>query len=94
MKVDTAVKLPPAPPSRTPSKTANPSAAVADDPVALSDTARSAASADDSAPVNTSRIAEIKAAIAAGQFRINPEAIADRLISTAQELVRAQRQAG
>jgi negative regulator of flagellin synthesis FlgM len=44
--------------------------------------------------VNTSRIAEIKAAIAAGQFRINPEAIADRLISTAQELVRAQRQAG
>lgn len=38
-------------------------------------------------PVNTARIQEIKDAISQGRFKINPEAIADRLIDTARELV-------
>ena len=44
-------------------------------------------------PVNTARIQEIKDAIAHGKFKINSEAIADRLIETARDLVKGQRQA-
>jgi negative regulator of flagellin synthesis FlgM len=40
-------------------------------------------------PVNTARIQEIKQAIAEGRFKINPEAIADRLIESARDLVGA-----
>lgn len=38
-------------------------------------------------PVNTARIQEIKQAISEGRFKINPEAIADRLIESARDLV-------
>ncbi len=38
-------------------------------------------------PVNSARIQEIKQAIAEGRFKINPEAIADRLIESARDLV-------
>lgn len=38
-------------------------------------------------PVNTARIQEIKAAISEGRFKINPEAIADRLIESARDLL-------
>ncbi|HEX6733242.1 MAG TPA: flagellar biosynthesis anti-sigma factor FlgM [Azonexus sp.] len=38
-------------------------------------------------PVNTARIQEIKQAIAEGRFKINPEAIADRLIESARDLL-------
>ncbi|MFV0371266.1 MAG: flagellar biosynthesis anti-sigma factor FlgM [Azonexus sp.] len=44
-------------------------------------------------PVNGSKIAEIKEAIAQGRFKINPEAIADRLLDTAREMISKQRQA-
>jgi len=44
-------------------------------------------------PIDSARVQEIKAAIAEGRFRINPEAIAERLIGTAQELIEAQRRA-
>ncbi|MDR0996544.1 MAG: flagellar biosynthesis anti-sigma factor FlgM [Zoogloeaceae bacterium] len=47
--------------------------------------------ADGASPIDQARVDEIKAAIAAGRFSINPDAIADRLIQTAQELVNAQR---
>ncbi|MDR1995052.1 flagellar biosynthesis anti-sigma factor FlgM [Azonexus sp.] len=40
-------------------------------------------------PVNSTRIQEIKQAIAEGRFKINPEAIADRLIESARDLVSA-----
>ncbi len=43
-------------------------------------------------PVNSARIQEIKQAISEGRFQINPEAIADRLIETARDLV-SKRQA-
>ena len=38
-------------------------------------------------PVNTARIQEIKQAIAEGRFKIHPEAIADRLLESARDLV-------
>lgn len=37
--------------------------------------------------VDTARVAAIKQAISEGQFKINPEAIADRLIATVKDLV-------
>jgi negative regulator of flagellin synthesis FlgM len=42
-------------------------------------------------PVNTARIQEIKDAITQGKFKINPEAIADRLLDTARDLINSQR---
>lgn len=47
--------------------------------------------AGDRAPVNSTRIQEIKEAIAQGKFKINPEAIADRLLDTARDLVSARK---
>lgn len=44
-------------------------------------------------PVNSARIQEIKEAISQGKFKINPEAIAERLIDTARDLVNSQRRA-
>lgn len=43
--------------------------------------------------VNMARVQEIRQAIAEGRFEINASAIADRLISTARELVDSRRQA-
>jgi len=53
----------------------------------------SASSAENSAPVSSARIAELRAAISSGQFKINSSAIADRLLDTAKELVQTQRKA-
>ncbi|WP_313952744.1 flagellar biosynthesis anti-sigma factor FlgM [Accumulibacter sp.] len=41
---------------------------------------------------DATRVADIKQAIAEGRFTINTEAIADRLIASASELVSSQRQ--
>ena len=49
--------------------------------------------ASEKPPVNLARIQEIKDAIAQGKFKINPEAIAGRLIETARDMVVAQRRA-
>jgi negative regulator of flagellin synthesis FlgM len=43
--------------------------------------------------VNLARVQEIRQAIAEGRFEINASAIADRLISSARELVNSHRQA-
>lgn len=48
---------------------------------------------DSASPVDSSKIAELRAAIASGQFKINSGAIADRLLDTARELVQTQRKA-
>jgi len=37
--------------------------------------------------VNTARVEEIKQAMAEGRFKVNPEAVADRLIDTVRELI-------
>ena len=59
------------------------------DEVSLSSLAGSLQSGEQ-APVNTAKIQEIKQAISDGRFKINPGAIADRLIETARDLVSSQ----
>ena len=44
-------------------------------------------------PVDQAKVQEIKQAIAEGRFKINPEAIADKIIASAKDLISAQRRA-
>lgn len=44
-------------------------------------------------PIDGGKVAEIKQAIAEGRFRINTDAIASRLVETAQQLIQNQRAA-
>ncbi len=41
--------------------------------------------------VNTARIQEIKQAISEGNFQINPEVVADRLLETVKELIQSKK---
>lgn len=86
MKIDnsfkpTATSVPSKP---APAQVASSSAA--QDAVSLSQVAGSL-QASERPPVNTARIQEIKAAISEGRFKINPEAIADRLIESTRDLL-------
>ncbi|MCL2075217.1 MAG: flagellar biosynthesis anti-sigma factor FlgM [Betaproteobacteria bacterium] len=85
MKVDTAYKFAPTPPARQSARPAESGG----EQVKLSGAADKVGASE--VPVDKGRIAEIKAAIAEGRFRINPEAIADSLIRTAQEMIDVQR---
>ena len=60
--------------------------------VHLSELAAQLQGAGDAAPFDVARVAEIKQAVAEGRFTINAQAIADRLISSASELINSQRQ--
>ena len=60
--------------------------------VHLSELAAQLQSPGDTATFDASRVAEIKQAIAEGRFEIHSEAIADRVIASASELVGARRQ--
>lgn len=53
--------------------------------VQLSNTASSLLSGGTSTEFNAEKVAQISKAINSGSFKINPEAIADKLISNAQE---------
>jgi negative regulator of flagellin synthesis FlgM len=90
MKIDSSFK-----PTVTTVTARPPSPAVASastqEAVSLSPLASSLQS-NDQTTVNTAKIQEIKQAISQGRFKINPEAIADRLIETARDLVNTQRQ--
>ena len=44
----------------------------------------------DTPVVDSARVAEIRQAIAEGRFKINPDAVADSLLQTARELLRAR----
>ena len=55
--------------------------------IELSSTASTLLSAGASAEFDTEKVTRISQAIDAGAFKINPEAIADKLISNAQELL-------
>jgi negative regulator of flagellin synthesis FlgM len=59
------------------------------DEVSLSSLAGSLQSGEQ-IPVNSAKIQEIKQAISEGRFKINPGAIADRLIESARDLVSSQ----
>lgn len=61
--------------------------------VRLSELSSQLRSADDGHAFDSARVAEIKQAISDGRFTINAGAIADRLITSAKELVDSQRQA-
>lgn len=91
MKIESSYK-----PTTTPvaPRTAPPQAAVGNtqDAVSLSHLAGST-QASDKPPVNSAKIQEIKQAISEGRFKVNPEAIADRLIETARDLLNSQREA-
>lgn len=55
---------------------------------ALSSQLQSATASLANAPViNQSQIDEIKQAIASGQFKVNPEVVADRLLDTVREII-------
>jgi len=41
--------------------------------------------------VDVQRVEEIKTAIAEGRFKVNPDVIADKLLETVKELIRAQK---
>ena len=55
--------------------------------VELSSTAASLLSGGSSAEFDANKVAHISDAIAGGTFKVNPEAIADKLIANAQELL-------
>jgi negative regulator of flagellin synthesis FlgM len=55
--------------------------------VALSSTASTLLSGGTSSDFDADKVARVGDAIAAGTFKINPEAIADKLIANAQELL-------
>ena len=83
------------PPSNTP-KTGQEAAQVATSSasntgvtVALTSAARSLAkdALNSSAEIDTKKVDEMKAAIRDGSFTVNPEAIADKLLSNAQEML-------
>ena len=85
MKIDSSYK--PTPPSVMPrAVTPQASPAATQEAVSFSPLAASM-QASDRPPVNSARILEIKQAISEGRFKINPEAIADRLIESARDLV-------
>lgn len=93
MKIDSSYKPSTAPPAqRQQPKTAAETASTAAEAVSLSSLS-STLLANEKPSINTARIQEIKDAIAQGKFKINPEAIAGRLIETARDLVNAQRRA-
>ena len=60
--------------------------------VHLSELATHLHSSGEAPAFDATRVAEIKQAIAEGRFTINAEAIADRLIESASELIASQRQ--
>ncbi|MCH2219174.1 MAG: flagellar biosynthesis anti-sigma factor FlgM [Dechloromonas sp.] len=87
MKIDNSYKPTttgiPSKPSTTPTAVPTP----AQDAVSLSQVAGSLNAGANQPPVNTARIQEIKQAISEGRFKINPEAIADRLIESTRDLL-------
>jgi len=92
MKIDRSYTPPPAaaaaPKSAKANQPSEPTGASAE-AVTLSDAAKLAA-AESTAPMDIARIEEIKQAISEGRFKINPEAIADRLIASARGILDAQ----
>ncbi|MCM8610732.1 flagellar biosynthesis anti-sigma factor FlgM [Accumulibacter sp.] len=67
------------------------SATTAASEVHLSELAAGLQASGDVEPFDSARVAEIRQAIANGRFTINAEAIAERLIASASDLVAAQR---
>ena len=86
MKIDSNFKPTAAGVTSKPAPAHSAATAVAQEAVSLSQAAGSL-QVGERPPVNTARIQEIKQAISEGRFKINPEAIADRLIESARDLL-------
>lgn len=86
MKIDSNFKPTTAAVTTKPAPSQATATASAQEAVSLSQVAGSL-QANEKPPVNTARIQEIKQAISEGRFKINPEAIADRLIESARDLL-------
>ena len=94
MKIESSTKSTSAPlvkDARAPS--AGKSAPIPGDEVQLSILSAGLTASDDEQSFDAGRVSEIKQAISDGRFTINAGAIADRLITSARELVESQRQA-
>ena len=76
---------------RASGKTADSAPASSGASVQLSEFSAQLQSAGDVPAFDAARVSQIKQAIADGSFQINAGAIADRLISSARELIDAQR---
>lgn len=77
-------------PSTTVAPTRTTNAAPAIGSVNISEASRSLQTAGTSnaeAPFDAKRVEAIKAAISAGQFKVNPEAIADKVLDSASQLL-------
>jgi negative regulator of flagellin synthesis FlgM len=59
--------------------------------VHLSSASKLPQNVDSGAAVDTARVQEIKQAISDGSFKVNPEAVADRLLETARELIQSKK---
>jgi negative regulator of flagellin synthesis FlgM len=70
-----------------PAASAIPAKADASASIQLSSAASTLLTSGATAEFDTEKVARLAKAIAAGTFQINPEAIADKLISNAQELL-------
>jgi negative regulator of flagellin synthesis FlgM len=73
--------------SHAPTGAASSSAADPSATVALSSTASTLLSGSSGGDFDAAKVAAMSAAIAGGTFKVNPEAIADKLIANAQELL-------
>jgi negative regulator of flagellin synthesis FlgM len=64
-------------------------AATSTDSVNISDASRalSTGSTSTEAPFDAQRVDAIKSAISSGQFKVNPEAVADKVIASASQLL-------
>lgn len=97
MKIDNSIKsVPGANVSETRARGANKAAPSAptggDTSVQLSARSAQLQSTGETSSFDAARVSQIKLAIAEGKFQINAGAIADRLISSARDLVNSQRQ--
>jgi negative regulator of flagellin synthesis FlgM len=84
-KASDASKAQAAPPAVT---TAIPSTADPSAKIALSSEATSLISSDNAGEFDAEKVARVSQALNDGTYKVNPEAIADKLISNAQELLK------
>lgn len=92
MKIDKSYAPPTTPLPARPSSTPAPNSVGTQEAVTLSTLAGSMQTSE-KPPVNSTRVQEIKAAISEGRFKVNADAIADRLIESARDLINSKRQA-
>ena len=94
MKIESSAK-----PANTPlvketrSQSTGKATSAGSDDVQLSGLSTQLLASDDESSLDAARVLEIKQAISEGRFSINAGAIADRLITSARQLVDSRRQA-